>query len=234
MCDVPCSTPVTTSPLPSEPTLDTPELQALGPAAARETADPGALALLQQRLGAGTLAQAPAQQSEQSAAEPTRRLRQVSTLLLDIVGSTTLSEHLDAEDVQAVIETALSAFSAVVDTHGGRVLQALDDSRLAALGVDVDGTILGHTVNMAGRMEQTAPTGALRLSQDTRALVRGAFDAEAQAPRMVKAPDEPVATWLIKAARPRALRLPGREWTFSSARCFGTTCGRRWTDTAPG
>ena len=187
MCDVPCSTPVTTSPPPSEPTLDTPELQALGPAAARETADSGALALLQQRLGAGTLAQAPAQQSEQSAAEPTRRLHQVSVLLLDIVGSTTLSEHLDPEDVHAVIDTALSAFTAVVDTHGGRVLQDAGDSLLAALGADGDGTIRGHTVNMAARMEQTAPAGALRISQATRALVRGAFNAEAQAPRITAA-----------------------------------------------
>ena len=75
---------------------------------------------------------------------------------------------------------------------------------------DGDGTIRGHTVNMAARMEQTAPVGALRISQDNWALVRGAFEAEAQAPLTVKGHDEPVATWLVKAARPRALRLPGR------------------------
>ena len=232
-----------------------------------------ALALLQQRLAAGTLArspaqtpaQAPAQQSEQTDTEPTRRLRQVSVLFLDIVGSTSLSEHLDPEDVQAVIDTALSAFTAVVNSHGGRVLQYAGDSLLAAFGVDGvheddaeravlgglsllqqaraqaetvqrrfgrsgfevrvgissgsvlmgggvdgDGTIRGHTVNMAARMEQTAPVGALRISQDTWALVRGAFEAEAQAPITVKGHDEPLATWLVKAARPRALRLPGR------------------------
>ena len=44
-------------------------------------------------------------------------------LFLDIVGSTSLSEHLDPEDVRAVIDTALSAFTAVVNSHGGRVLQ---------------------------------------------------------------------------------------------------------------
>jgi class 3 adenylate cyclase len=37
-------------------------------------------------------------------------------------------------------------------------------------------------VNIAARMEQTAPAGALRISHDTYRAVRGTFDVEAQEP----------------------------------------------------
>ena len=47
-------------------------------------------------------------------------------------------------------------------------------------GVDQDGTIRGACVNIAARMEQSAPPGALRISQDTWSLVRGLFDLQAQ------------------------------------------------------
>jgi len=77
-------------------------------------------------------------------------------------------------------------------------------------GVENDNSLSGLAVNIAARMEQTAPAGALRISQDTWALVRGAFDGEPQAPITVKGLDEPIATWLVKAAKPRALRLPAR------------------------
>ena len=41
-------------------------------------------------------------------AEPARRLRQVSVLVLDIVGSTQLIQLLDPEEVQAVVDGALA------------------------------------------------------------------------------------------------------------------------------
>jgi class 3 adenylate cyclase/tetratricopeptide (TPR) repeat protein len=49
-------------------------------------------------------------------------------------------------------------------------------------GVDADGSIRGITVNVAARMEQSAPPGGLRISDDTCRLVRGAFETERQAP----------------------------------------------------
>ena len=77
-------------------------------------------------------------------------------------------------------------------------------------GLDADGSIRGMAVNIAARMEQTAPAGSLRISQDTWAMVRGVFDAVAQPPITVKGRDEPMVTWLVKAVRPQALRLPAR------------------------
>jgi predicted ATPase/class 3 adenylate cyclase len=67
---------------------------------------------------------------------PVRRLRQVSVLFLDIVGSTQLIEHLDPEDVQLLVDGALAAFTALVRQHGGEVLRYAGDSLKAAFGAD--------------------------------------------------------------------------------------------------
>jgi class 3 adenylate cyclase/tetratricopeptide (TPR) repeat protein len=69
-------------------------------------------------------------------APPVRRLRQVSVLFLDIVGSTQLIEHLEPEDVQAVVDGALAAFSELVRQHGGEVLRYAGDNLKAAFGAD--------------------------------------------------------------------------------------------------
>lgn len=186
-------------------------------------------------------------------------------LFLDVVGSTTLTRQLDPEDLLDVMDGALKRFAAVVDEHGGRVLQYAGDSVLAAFGadrareddaeravraglallaaarehaarvqrehgvagfdvrvgahtglvllgggVDEEGTIRGFTVNIAARMEQSAPVGALRISHDTWRQVRGVFEVQAQPPLQVKGQDEPLATYLVLAARPRAFRVAGR------------------------
>ncbi|MBL8325414.1 MAG: AAA family ATPase [Rubrivivax sp.] len=77
-------------------------------------------------------------------------------------------------------------------------------------GVDEEGTIRGLTVNIAARMEQTAPVGALRISHDTFLQVRGVFDVEVQPPLMVKGRDEPLLTYFVQRAKPRAFRVETR------------------------
>ena len=67
------------------------------------------------------------------------------------------------------------------------------------------GTIRGITVNIAARLEQTAPPGAVRISHDTYALVRGVFEVEAQPPLQVKGVDAPMRSYLVRA-REAALR----------------------------
>ncbi|HRD84008.1 MAG TPA: adenylate/guanylate cyclase domain-containing protein, partial [Rubrivivax sp.] len=176
-----------------------------------------------------------------SPVEPAQTLKQVTILFLDVVGSTTLSQHLDPEDVSAVMDGLLACGTEIVIAHGGRVLQYAGDNILAAFGseraeeddaeravhcglallqegqrlgervlrehgqagchvrvgihtgpvllgggVDEEGTIRGLTVNIAARMEQTAPVGTLRISQDTWLQVRGSFACESQPPLQVK------------------------------------------------
>ena len=71
-----------------------------------------------------------------TSAELTQTLKQVSILFLDVVGSTTLSQHLDPEAISAVMDDALARGTAVVAAHGGKVLQYAGDNILAAFGAD--------------------------------------------------------------------------------------------------
>ena len=89
-----------------------------------------------------------------------------------------------------------SGFDVRVGVHTGDVL--------LGGGVNDEGTIRGSNVNVAARMEQTAPVGRLRISHDTWSLVRGAFDVEAQEPLPVKGLAAPVRSYLVQSARPRA------------------------------
>ena len=50
-------------------------------------------------------------------------LRQVSILFLDVVGSTTLSQRLDPEEIGTVMDETLSRATAVVRAHRGKVPQ---------------------------------------------------------------------------------------------------------------
>ncbi len=203
-------------------------------------------------------------------------LKQVSILFLDIVGSTTLSQRLDPEEISAVMDDALRRATAIVEERRGKVLQYAGDSILAAFGadeaqeddteraarcglalldlgkalgaevgaahghvgfgvrvgihtggvllgggVDAEGTIRGIAVNIAARMEQTAPAGALRISHDTYAQVRGMFEVEAQEPLSVKGVDEPIQSYLVLRAKPRSFRIGTRGIEGVATRMIG-------------
>lgn len=70
-------------------------------------------------------------------------------------------------------------------------------------GVEADNTAMGAAVNIAARMEQSAPPGALRISHDTWSQVRGRFEMEAQPPLQVKGVEAPMLTYLVRAALDR-------------------------------
>jgi class 3 adenylate cyclase len=78
-------------------------------------------------------------------------------------------------------------------------------------GVDAEGTIRGSSVNIAARMEQTAPPGGLRISHDTYAQVRGLFEVVAQEPLAVKGVDAPVQSQPQGAATVREVQRGGQE-----------------------
>ncbi len=196
---------------------------------------------------------------------PEQTLKQVTIVFLDIVGSTQLGQHLDPEDIHAVVDGALARCTAIVEAHYGRVLQYAGDNLLAVFGadevreddperalraglallaegrqigdevrgrhdhtgfdvrvgvhtgevllgggVDAEASIRGSAVNIAARMEQTAPPGGLRISHDTYRHVRGVFDVELQPPMEVKGVDQPVVTYLVQRAKPRSFRVPTR------------------------
>ncbi len=59
-------------------------------------------------------------------------------------------------------------------------------------------------------MEQSAPAGGLRISHDTYRHVRGVFDVQAQPPLALKGLAEPLITYLVQRAKPRAFRVATR------------------------
>jgi predicted ATPase len=71
-------------------------------------------------------------------------------------------------------------------------------------------TAVGDAINLAARMEQNAPAGGILISHDTYRHVRGVFDVEPQPPLVVKGKSEPVLTYLVQRAKPRAFRLETR------------------------
>ena len=198
-------------------------------------------------------------------AQSAQTLRQVTILFLDVVGSTKLSQRLDPEETQLLLDGALERFAAVVGAHGGKILKVAGDSMLAGFGADQakeddaeravrcglalletagryaaeikgryadtafairvgahtggvllgggpdgDSSIRGSAVNVAARMEQSAPPGRFRISHDTYAHVRGVFDVEPQPPLTVKGIDTPVVTYLVERLKPRAFRVRTR------------------------
>jgi len=205
---------------------------------------------------------------QSSRADPsvaTQTLKQVTILFLDVVGSTTLSERLDPEEVHAVMDGALERCTGIVLAHQGKVLNYAGDSLLAVFGadevreddaeravlaglalleegtrqgewvqqryehvglnvrigvhtgavllgggVDGDGNIRGFAVNVAARMEQSAPAGTLRISHDTYRQIRGVFDVTQQAPIEAKGVAVPMLTYLVQRRKPRAFRVVSR------------------------
>ena len=89
------------------------------------------LAALQQAAGGASV---PTPTPTPAPAEQT--LKQVSVLFLDVVGSTTLAQHLDPEDIHAVMDGTLAACTNLVEAQHGRVLQYAGDNLLAVFGAD--------------------------------------------------------------------------------------------------
>lgn len=83
---------------------------------------------------AGLRAQLQALDAAPADAAAGQALRLVSILFLDVVGSTSLGQRLDPEEIHAVMDGAMARFTAVVQAHGGRVLQYAGDSLLAGFG----------------------------------------------------------------------------------------------------
>ena len=92
-----------------------------------------------------------------------------------------------------------AGFNVRVGIHTGGVL--------LGGGIDAEGTIRGSAVNIAARMEQMAASGALRISHDTYAHVRGLFEVDAREPLSVKGVEAPVMSYRVLRAKPRNFRI---------------------------
>jgi class 3 adenylate cyclase/tetratricopeptide (TPR) repeat protein len=82
---------------------------------------------------------------------------------------------------------------------------------LGNVGSTNEYTAIGHTVNLASRLEGLAPAGGVLISRSTMNQVVGLFNVEATEPLSVKGIEEPVTAFLVKSAKPRTFRVGPRE-----------------------
>jgi len=68
-------------------------------------------------------------------------------------------------------------------------------------------TPIGHTANLASRMQALAPTGSIAISQQTRKLVEGYFALKPLGPTRVKGVSEPVNVYELTGLGPLRTRL---------------------------
>ena len=68
-------------------------------------------------------------------------------------------------------------------------------------------TPIGHTTNLASRMQALAPTGSIAISEQTRKLVEGYFALKPLGPTKVKGVSEPVNVYEVTGLGPLRTRL---------------------------
>ena len=68
-------------------------------------------------------------------------------------------------------------------------------------------TPIGHTTNLASRMQAVAPTGSIAISEQTRKLVEGYFQLKPLGPTRVKGVSEPVNVYEVTGLGPLRTRL---------------------------
>src|SRR5271166_6217612 len=68
-------------------------------------------------------------------------------------------------------------------------------------------TPIGHTTNLASRMQALAPTGSIAISEQTRKFVEGYFQLKALGPTKVKGVSEPVNVFEVTGLGPLRTRL---------------------------
>jgi ABC-type oligopeptide transport system substrate-binding subunit/class 3 adenylate cyclase len=124
-------------------------------------------------------------------------------------------------------EQGISGFGVRVGINTGLVA-------VGEVGTDlrVEYTAMGDAINLAARMEQYAPVGGILISHDTYRHVRGVFDVQPQEPLQVKGKAEPVQTYVVLRAKPRAFRLPTRGVEGIETRMVGRETELKWLQDA--
>ena len=72
---------------------------------------------------------------------------------------------------------------------------------------NVEYTPIGHTTNLASRMQAVAPTGSIAITENTRRLVEGYFALKPRGPTRVKGVTEPVNVYEVTGLGPLRTRL---------------------------
>ncbi len=113
------------------------------------------------------------------------------------------------------MQEELRRYSAKVVADGGMPIEARIGANTGEVvvrsistgGGHVEYTPIGHTTNLASRMQAVAPTGSIAVNQNTQKLVEGYFALKPLGPTRVKGVTEPVNVYEVTGLGPLRTRL---------------------------
>jgi class 3 adenylate cyclase/tetratricopeptide (TPR) repeat protein len=104
---------------------------------------------------------------------------------------------------QFALESTVAPLQMRIGVHTGLAV-------VGPLGSLGEFAVTGDTVNLASRLESSAPTGGVLVSHDTYRHIHGFFDVQTLPPFEVKGRPEPVQAYVILRAKSRALAMQFR------------------------
>src|SRR6266852_4831801 len=134
----------------------------------------------------------------------------VTALFADIKGSTELMEDIDPEEARAIVDPALKLMMDAAHRYDGYVVQSTGDVVVRSIETgagQVEYTPIGHTTNLASRMQTAAPVGSIAVSEATRRLCEGDFILKPLGATKVKGVSEPVNVYEVTGPGPLRTRL---------------------------
>jgi hypothetical protein len=122
------------------------------------------------------------------------------------------------------LQDSIKAYSAKLVADGGRPIEArvgVNTGEVVVRPVHTESgrseyTPIGHTANLAARMEVIAPSGSIAITEHTRRLVEGYFQLKPRGPTRIKGLTEPVVVYEVTGLgllRTRFQRAAGRGLT---------------------
>jgi class 3 adenylate cyclase/tetratricopeptide (TPR) repeat protein len=158
--------------------------------------------------------------------------KHIGDAVMALFGAPTAREDDPERAIRAALamQTELREFNSVARLHVAlRMRIGINTGMvlLGAVGSTAEYTAMGDTVNLASRLEHAAPIGGILISHDTYRHVRGLFDVLPQAPITVKGKSEPIQTYIVQAAKPRAFRLETRGVEGIETRTIGREAEQR-------
>ena len=113
------------------------------------------------------------------------------------------------------MQEELKRYSAKLVADGGMPIEARIGANTGEVvvrsistgGGHVEYTPIGHTTNLASRMQAVAPTGSIATSEQTRKFVEGYFSLKPMGPTKVKGVSEPVNVYEVVGLGPLRTRL---------------------------
>ena len=113
------------------------------------------------------------------------------------------------------MQEELRRYSAKVVADGGMPIEArvgVNTGEVVVRSIttgagETEYTPVGHTTNLASRMQAVAPTGSIAISEQTRKFVEGYFQLKPLGPTRVKGVSEPVNVYEVTGVGPLRTRL---------------------------